>query len=110
MHINQARKIALALPEITEEPHFQFTSFRIRGKIIATSPPGEEFLHVFIPESEREQAVALNPECVEKLFWGDKVAGVRVILAKANAPLVSRLLHQAWSRKAPKSLIAKSLA
>jgi hypothetical protein len=105
MKLAQARKIALALPEVTEEPHFQMTSFRVRGKIIATSPPGEEFLHVFIPENEREQAVALNSECVEKLFWGDKVAGVRVILSTANAALIDQLLKQAWLRKAPKALV-----
>jgi hypothetical protein len=43
---------------------------------------------------------------MEKLLWGKRVVGLRVSLAKAKAPLVKRLLEQAWSRKAPKRLLA----
>jgi len=107
MKLDQARKIALALPEVTEEPHFQSTSFRIRGKIIATVPPGNEFMHIFVQESQREEAITTNPDCVEKLWWGQKVAGIRVILAKANAALLKKLLRDAWINKAPKSLAAQ---
>lgn len=34
--INLFRKIALSLPEASEEPHFEKTSFRIKKKIFAT--------------------------------------------------------------------------
>ena len=34
--INLYRKIALSLPEASEEPHFEKTSFRIKKKIFAT--------------------------------------------------------------------------
>jgi len=30
-----ARRLAMSLPEVTEEPHFEYTSFRVRGKIFA---------------------------------------------------------------------------
>lgn len=107
MKLDQARRIALALPEVTEEPHFQSTSFRIRGKIIATVPPENTFMHIFIPEEQREEAVATHSDCVEKLWWGGKVAGVRLILAKADTALVKQLLLKAWMGKAPKSLCAQ---
>ncbi len=107
MNLQQVREIALSLPEVNEEPHFQFTSFRVKGKIIATSPPGEEFLHVFIPDSERDQAIALNPQCVEKLLWGSKVAGVKVTLSAAKSTLIKQLLLQAWANKAPTTLVAQ---
>jgi hypothetical protein len=107
MNLNQARKIALALPEVTEAPHFQSTSFRIGGKIIATVPPGDEYMHIFVPEEQRELAVATHPDCVEKLWWGEKVAGVRVVLTHADAALLKQLLRDAWIGKAPKSLIAR---
>jgi hypothetical protein len=29
--VDQARRLALALPEATEQPHFELTSFRVRG-------------------------------------------------------------------------------
>jgi len=35
----QVRQFALAMPEASEAPHFDMTSFRVRGKIFATMPP-----------------------------------------------------------------------
>jgi YjbR len=75
MKFETARQFALSLPEVTEEPHFQMASFRIRGKIFATAPPGDEFLHLFVDEQQREQLFALEPDCCEKLWWGKKVVG-----------------------------------
>jgi hypothetical protein len=104
MKISDVRHFALSLPEVTEEPHFQYSSFRIRGKIFATVPPDEEHLHIFVGDEEREIALATEPEFVEKLFWGKRVAGLRVLLAQAKPKVVTKLLEQAWSRKAPKKL------
>ena len=99
-----ARLLALALPEAIEAPHFQYASFRVGGKIFATLPPEGQHLHVFVADDERDQALALAAECVEKLLWGGKVVGLRVALAQAPPALVKRLLAQAWARKAPKRL------
>jgi hypothetical protein len=108
MKIDQVRKFALSLPETAEAPHFNYASFRVRGKIFATVPPEETHVHIFVSDEERERALLLNPECLEKLFWGAKVVGVRVTLSKAKSALVSALLREAWTRKAPKSLVAKA--
>ena len=106
MKLAEARRRALALPEATAAPHFQAESFRVHGKIFATAPPEGEHLHVFVADAEREVALALAPDCLEKLRWGDKVVGLRVALARAKPALVGRLLAQAWARKAPKRLVA----
>jgi hypothetical protein len=98
------RRLALALPDATEAPHFKYTSFRVRGKIFATAPPDGTALHVFVGEEVRAQALALHPAAVEKLEWGGKVVGLRVLLARADAALVGGLLRQAWTCKAPKTL------
>jgi hypothetical protein len=44
--LNDVRRIAMSLPEVTEEPHFAYTSFRVKGEIFATAPPDGEQLHI----------------------------------------------------------------
>ena len=110
MKLAAVRSIAMALPEVTEEPHHHFGSFRVRGKIFITMPPGEEYIHVFVPEQEREQALAMHPGFTEELLWGSKVLGVRVSLAKAAPSAVKSLVLQAWRSKAPKALLGASSA
>jgi hypothetical protein len=99
-----ARAHALALPEAVEQPHFAYTSFRVRGKIFLTAPPDGGHLHLFLAEPERECALALHPGLVEKLFWGGKVVGLRLHLAAAPATVVAALIEQAWRHKAPQAL------
>jgi hypothetical protein len=106
MTLHQVRRFALSLPETSEEPHFHLTSFRVRGKIFATSPPDGEYLHIFIPEKEREAALSAYPDFLEELTWGKRVVGVRAILASARAEAVHPLLSRAWESKAPKKLVA----
>ena len=103
MKLEAARRMALALADTAEAPHFDFTSFRVRGKIFATAPPGGEFLHVFVDDLERERVLELHPDFAAKLWWGKKVVGVRVTLAKASPAVVAALLANAWRRKAPKA-------
>ena len=105
MRINEIRRFALSLPEATEEPHFHFSSFRVKGKIFATVPPDEKHLHVFVDDEKRDLMVATEPQAYEKLWWGKKVVGLRVILAKAKSGDVKGLLRSAWQSKAPKSLL-----
>ncbi len=106
MNSRQARKYAMSLPETTEEPHFEYASFRVRGKIFATIPPGGAYLHIFVDEDQRAPHIAAQPETYAALHWGAKVVGVRVVLARANADTVKRLLRQSWLRKAPKRIAA----
>ena len=94
------------MPEATEEPHFDMTSFRVRGKIFVTAPPGGARLHVFVDPLEVEAYVAQDPAAYEPLYWGKRVRGVRVTLAAASAASLAELIEEAWRRKAPKSLVA----
>jgi len=99
------RTFALSLPEVTEQPHFEFGSFRIRGRIFVTVPPDRRYIHVFLPEVPREQGLALYSDFTEKLSWGRKVVGLRLVLAPAPAAAVRHLVRQAWAAKAPKALL-----
>lgn len=105
MNIAQVRRYAMSLAQVTEQPHHHFSSFRVGGKIFVTVPPEETHIHVFVTEEQREVALSLDPECIQKLLWGGKVVGLRVDLGRAPAGVVKRLVSQAWALKAPKAVL-----
>ena len=104
MKIDELRRHALSLPETTEEPHFDSRSFRVKGKIFVTVPPGDTHAHLFVPEPLREVALAMEPGFLEKLTWGQKVVGLRATLAKAKPDVMRHLVEQAWLAKAPRTV------
>lgn len=105
MKLATVRRHALSLPEVTEEPHFHLTSFRVRGKIFCTADVEGTFVHLFVPEQDRELALALHSGFLEKLLWGSSVKGLRAFLDKADAAVIKNLLDKAWRYKAPKTLV-----
>jgi hypothetical protein len=105
MTLAEARAFALSLPGSTEEPHFELTSFRVRGKIFAIAPPEGGRLHVFVDEHAVGVAVGMDPQAFEELHWGRKLAGVAVHLASADPEIVRDLLQESWRRRATKRLI-----
>ena len=106
MRVGAVRRYALVLPEVSEAPHHHFGSFRVRGKIFVTVTPEQDHIHVFVSEADREMALAMHGEFMEKLSWGGKVVGLRVALGAAQPAAVRALVRQAWARKAPKALQA----
>ena len=105
MRLTDVRRCAMSWPEAAEQPHFQFTSFRVRGKIFATVPPEQDRLHLFVSDRMREQTLAMHPQWAHKLLWGSKVVGLRIDLAVAAPAVVKQLIGQAWAHKAPKALL-----
>jgi hypothetical protein len=101
------RQFALSLPEVEEAPHFNYGSFRVGGRILVTVPPEQTHIHVFVDETQREQALALYPQFIDKLLWGGKVVGLRVSLAQAKPTVVKALIQQAWEHKAPPKILKK---
>jgi len=113
MKIDPIRKFAMSLEAVTEEPHHHYSSFRVRGKIFVTIPPEEDFLHVFVGQEDREQALASYPEFTEELHWGAKVLGLHIALASATSAAVISLVAKAYGTRVlkdagPKSSAAKS--
>ena len=107
MNVAAVRRLALALPEASEEPHFHLTSFPVKGKIFATAAPDGSYMNVFVDDEEREIMVRVDPKAYETLTWG-KIAYLHVHLKNAKARDVGTLLRSAWERKAPKKLVAQS--
>jgi len=105
MDTEAVRRLALSLPEATEEPHFDSASFRIRGRIFATLPADGEHLHVMVDVDESRAVAADGGPAFEELWWGKKLCGVRVHLPSVDEPdLVHDLLEDSWRRRAPKRL------
>jgi hypothetical protein len=98
--VEQARGLALALPESVEQDHHGFPSFRVRGRIFATLPD-DATLRVMLDADAVEEAVAAAPEQCAVLRWGAKVSGVAVHLQAADPDTVAELLADAWRRCAP---------
>jgi hypothetical protein len=101
------RRLALALPEASEAPHFHLTSFRVNDKIFATVAPDGSYMNVFVDDEQREIMVRVDPKAYETLTWG-KIGYLHVHLEKAKTRDVATLLRAAWERKAPKKLVARS--
>lgn len=96
----QARELARAFPEATEEDHHERPSFRVAGKIFATLWDAEH-MNVMLDEPGIHTAVQARPDACAEVWWGKRLRAVRVTLAAADRGLLSDLLADAWEGKAP---------
>jgi hypothetical protein len=92
----------MSLEAVTEEPHHDYSSFRVRGKIFVTVPPAEDVIHVFVGEEDRELALTLHSDFMEKLLWGGKVVGLRIALPAAKSGAVKTLVSRAYESQVRK--------
>ena len=99
----EAKQIALALPEAVEQDHHGRPSFRIAGKIFATQWD-EQHMNVMLDEGGILTAVDAHPQTCEPVHWGKRLAAVRVDLNHADAEMLRELLADAWETKAPARL------
>jgi hypothetical protein len=101
---DDARKLALALPDATEQDHHGRPSFRVAGKIFATLWD-EDHMNVMVDEPGILTAVQAHPNVCEEVWWGKRRAAVRVDLrAAAATDVLAELLRDAWEHKAPARL------
>ena len=109
MRLEAVRKFALSLPETTEQPHFEKSSFRVKGKTFCSVPPGMNCLHVYVGDEQRQQLVADHPAMFEDIESGRRtvVDWVRIKLAHADSALVKELLEGAWLHFAPPKVRAQ---
>jgi hypothetical protein len=100
----EARALALSLPEAVEQDHHGRPSFRVGGKIFATLW-SEERMNVMLDEGGILTAVDDRPDACEKVWWGKRLAAAGVTLERADRDLLRELLRDAWEHKAPKRLL-----
>jgi hypothetical protein len=99
MSQDELRRLALALPEVVEQDHHGRPSFRVAGRIFATLWD-ETHMNVMLDEAGIRTAVENEPAVCEELWWGKRLRGARVDLARVDPELASELLTDAWEHKA----------
>ena len=104
MTSEDARRLALALPEAVEQDHHGRPSFRVAGKIFATLWD-EEHMNVMLDEGGVLTAVHQDPKTYEEVWWGKKLAAVRVTLPRVTSKALAELLTEAWELRAPTRLL-----
>ena len=98
MTAENARRLALALPETVEQDHHGRPSFRVAGKIFATIWD-ERKMNVMVDEPGIHTAVAEHPDWCSECYWGKRLAAVAVELARAPERELRELLTDAWEGK-----------
>lgn len=100
---DEAQTLALSLPDAVEADHHGRPSFRVGGKIFATLW-SEEQLNVMLDEGGIRTAVDRWPEWCEELYWGKRLAAVRVDLTATSREDLRELLRDAWEGKTGRAL------
>lgn len=100
-----ARRIALSLPDTTEKTAWSMPTFRVAGKMFATLPEDETSIAVRCPKEERDELVLAEPE----KFWiaghEAQFAWVRARLAALDDEAELRdILADSWRQAAPSRL------
>lgn len=103
---DEARELALALPEAVELDHHGRPSFRVGGRIFATLW-SDERLNVMLDEGGIRTAVESSPDACELVWWGKRLSAVGVTLACADRRLLAELLEDAWEHRAPTRLLSE---
>jgi hypothetical protein len=94
----EARSLAIQLPGAVEQDHHGRPSFRVKGRIFATLWDPEH-MNVMVDEPGIHTAVQAHPEICSEVWWGKRLAAVRVTLPLGDAALLGELLEDAWERK-----------
>src|SRR3954447_17282925 len=95
---DEARRLALELPDAVEQDHHGRPSFRVGGGIFATlwTPSA---LNVMAGEERIHAAAEEWPDVCSKVFWGRRLSAVQIDLDAADCDLVADLLEAAWQRR-----------
>ncbi len=106
--IDNFRKMALSLPEVTEQPHFHLASFRIKNKIFATLNTAEKKAMLKLTLVEQSVFSDIDRNIIYPVpgGWG-KQGATFIELTKVKKDIFKDALESAWRNTAPKTLLKK---
>jgi hypothetical protein len=82
--VEEARRLALSLPDTFEQDHHGRPSFRVAGRIFATLWD-REHMNVMLDEPGIRTAVQARQDNCAEVMWGKRLAAVRVTLPAVDA-------------------------
>jgi hypothetical protein len=105
---DDVRRIALALPQVREKPHFGMPAFRVADKGFAsvTKDHSRVLLHLDAADVAAELALG---NC-QQLTRGEVLIGLDADLAALDSARLERLLRRAWQHRAPKAVMHAAAA
>jgi hypothetical protein len=103
---DEARSLALSLPEAVELDHHGRPSFRVGGKIFATLW-SDDRMNLMLDEGGILTAIDSAPEACEQVWWGKRLAAVGVTLSRVDGDFLRNLVADAWEQKAPQRLLTR---
>jgi hypothetical protein len=101
------RRLALAMPGAEEADHHGIPSFRVAGKIFCTIHSAQPRAMMKLDAEDQHNLATAHPGIVEPVpgYWGRK-GSTFVWYERAAAALIELLIGLAWSKAAPKRLLA----
>lgn len=95
----------MKLPEATEEPHFEKTSFRVKGKIFATAVFSEDRSTVKLPKESIEAFVQVGEGNIYPVpnAWG-KMGWTHLRISTISPELANDAVLASYCEVAPKKL------
>jgi len=105
---DDVRRIALALPEVQEKPHFGMPAFRVAEKGFASVTKDHSRVLLQLDAAGVAAELALG-DC-QQLTRGEVPIGLDADLAALDAARLERLLRRAWQHRAPKAVIRAAAA
>ncbi len=105
--IKTARELAMAFDEVTEEPHFDKTSFKVK-KIFATMNEAEKRMTVKLTPLDQNVFCSFDATVIHAVpnAWG-KQGWTNVHLPKIRKEMLKDILTVAYCTVAPKALADK---
>ena len=104
---DDARRIALSLPETTEKPSYGTPGFRVKDKLFARIHDLPDTLVVWVPDmDEKEALLASSPEKFFETPHYDGYPMVLVRLAPIDSSELTEVITDSWRARAPRRLLA----
>jgi hypothetical protein len=100
--IEQARQMALSLPEAEEKSHFHIPDFRVKNKIFATIHADKNYMMVSLSVIDQSVFCAIDKEVIFPVPGGWGLKGSTFInLKKVKKAILIDALTTAWKKAAP---------